>query len=201
MRRRWLVLLELAVLAGLLVWIGFALFTPSTRPANAIDLKVQLAGAEDRAFLLRTEDGSLRYQVRLDGGTTQLLAPDEFARRVYDDQHSRGFFEVLLNVSSPTGFLWVTLGLLGQLLFTGRMVVQWLCSEKQRRSVVPPAFWWMSLVGASMLLVYFIWRREPIGVLGQATGWFIYVRNLWLIHRRTPVAVTEDPAPAAELER
>lgn len=201
MRRRWLVLLELALLAGLLVWIGFVLFTPSARPANAIDLKVQLAGAEDRAFLLRTESGELRYQIRLDNGTTQLLAPDEFARRVFDDQHSRGPFEVLLNVSSPTGFLWVTLGFLGQLLFTGRMVVQWLCSEKQRRSVVPPAFWWMSLVGASMLLVYFIWRREPIGVLGQATGWFIYVRNLWLIHRRAKVSVTEDPAPAAELER
>jgi lipid-A-disaccharide synthase-like uncharacterized protein len=45
------------------------------------------------------------------------------------------------------------------------------------------AFWWMSLVGASMLLVYFIWRRDIVGILGQATGWFIYIRNLVLIHK------------------
>jgi lipid-A-disaccharide synthase-like uncharacterized protein len=67
----------------------------------------------------------------------------------------------------------VGLGLLGQVLFTGRMLVQWLASEKQKRSVVPVAFWWMSLIGATMLLVYFTWRRDIVGVLGQATGWFI----------------------------
>jgi lipid-A-disaccharide synthase-like uncharacterized protein len=87
-----------------------------------------------------------------------------------------------LTQPAPVGFLWVGLGLLGQVLFTGRMIVQWLISEKNRRSVVPPAFWWMSLIGATMLLVYFLWRKEPVGVLGQATGWFIYVRNLWMIY-------------------
>jgi lipid-A-disaccharide synthase-like uncharacterized protein len=201
MRRRWVVLLELAVLAALVVWAGFALGTSPTRPPDAIDLKVQLKGAEDRAFLVRGEDGALRYQLHLHDGSLLQLSPDEFAHRLYEDQQSRGFLEVLLNVSSPAGFLWVTLGFLGQLLFTGRMVVQWLCSEKQRRSVVPPAFWWMSLSGATMLLVYFIWRREPIGVLGQATGWFIYVRNLWLIHRpgALAAALTEDPAPEPEI--
>lgn len=200
MRRRWLLLLELAALVGILFWVGAALLQSGERPPDAIDLKVQLVGAEDRAFLLRDGDGTLWYQLRRHDGTVERLAPADFARRLYDDQRSRGFWEVLLNVSSPTGFLWVTLGLLGQLLFTGRMLVQWLISERQRRSVVPPAFWWMSLVGATMLLVYFLWRREPIGVLGQATGWFIYVRNLWMIYRRTePVPVTEDPAPEAEL--
>ena len=75
------------------------------------------------------------------------------------------------------------LGLLGQVLFTGRMVVQWLVSEKQKQSVVPTAFWWMSLIGASMLITYFIWRKDIVGFLGQATGWLIYVRNLWLIYK------------------
>ena len=117
-----------------------------------------------------------------DDGTRQLLSPDEFARRLYEDQQTRSFFAVLLNVTSPVGFLWVGLGLLGQVLFTGRMIVQWLISEKKQRSVVPPAFWWMSLIGATMLLIYFLWRKEPVGVLGQATGWFIYVRNLWMIY-------------------
>ncbi len=199
MRRRWLVLLELAALAGLLVWLGFALLSGGDRPDGAIDLKVQLAAAEDRVFLLQEPDGAMRYEVRFDDGTTRRLTPDAFAALVHCDQTTRGFWEVLLNVSSPAGFLWVTLGFLGQLLFTGRMLVQWLVSERNRRSTVPTAFWWMSLIGATMLLVYFLWRKEPIGVLGQATGWFIYVRNLWLIHRQdpTPAGITEDPAPEA----
>ncbi|MFT3787300.1 MAG: lipid-A-disaccharide synthase N-terminal domain-containing protein [Tepidisphaeraceae bacterium] len=58
----------------------------------------------------------------------------------------------------------------------------------------------MSLVGASMLLVYFLWRKDPVGVLGQAFGWFIYIRNLWMIYRvKTPVSAGEDPAPEPEL--
>ena len=203
MPRRWLILLELALLAAVLVWAGFALSARSDGPPNAIDLKVQMSGAADRVYLLEHEDGGLNYLITLDDGTQQQLTPNEFAHRLLHDQQSRGFFEILLNVTSPAGFLWVTLGLLGQLLFTGRMVVQWLVSEKNRRSVVPPAFWWMSLIGATMLLVYFLWRKEPIGVLGQATGWFIYVRNLWLIYR-SPTSdgtapMTDDPAPEAGL--
>ena len=197
MRRRWLILLELALLAALLVWAGFALNARSSGPANAIDLKVQMNGAADRVYLLEDHTGALQYQITLDDGSTRELTPNEFAARLFHDQQSRSFFAVLLNVTSPIGFLWVTLGLLGQLLFTGRMVVQWLVSERNRRSIVPPAFWWMSLIGATMLLIYFMWRKEPIGVLGQATGWFIYVRNLWLIYgpqtAEAPATLTEDP--------
>jgi len=195
MRRRWLVLLELLALLAVLAWVGMTLAAPTGKPPGAIDLKVQLAHADDRVFLFADEHGEPRYQIRRDDGAQQVLTPDEFARLVCRDQRSRGVLEVLLNVSSPVGFVWVTLGFLGQVLFTGRMLVQWLVSEKQRRSVVPPVFWWMSLCGASMLLVYFVWRRDPIGVLGQATGWFVYVRNLWLIHRR-PVAATGAAEPA-----
>jgi lipid-A-disaccharide synthase-like uncharacterized protein len=77
----------------------------------------------------------------------------------------------------------VALGLGGQLLFTGRMLVQWFASEKSKRSVIPVAFWWMSLIGSTMLLIYFIWRRDIVGIIGQATGWVIYIRNLVLIRR------------------
>ena len=95
----------------------------------------------------------------------------------------------------------MALGFLGQLLFTGRMLVQWLVSERHRRSIVPPIFWWMSLAGASMLLTYFVWRRDIVGVLGQATGWMIYSRNLWLIYRTgaQPPSVSDDPGPEPEL--
>lgn len=183
MRRRWFVTLQLLAMLGIFAGIGVALLQSKTQdPPHAIDLKIQLEGASDRVWLQENEDGQLVYRLLQDDGQAQLMSPESFARRVYDAQTSRGFWEVLLNVSSPAGFLWVAIGLLGQLLFTGRMLVQWLISEKHRRSVVPTAFWWMSLIGATMLLVYFIWRKEPIGILGQATGWFIYVRNLWLIH-------------------
>lgn len=195
MRRRWLVLLEVCLLLAVLFWAADAgLRSLRERNALGIDLKVQLVGAEDRVLLHEREDGTLRYRIRSDAGIEQDLTPDEFAARVHRDQHSRGPFEVLLNVSSPAGFAWVALGFLGQLLFTGRMLVQWLVSEREKRSVVPLAFWWMSLIGATMLLVYFVWRKEPIGVLGQATGWFVYVRNLWMIHRQRNAAATSTTA-------
>jgi lipid-A-disaccharide synthase-like uncharacterized protein len=91
----------------------------------------------------------------------------------------------VLNITGPAGIAWVAMGLLGQVLFTGRMILQWLTSERARRSVVPVGFWWMSLAGASMLLAYFVWRRDIVGVLGQSAGWMIYSRNLWLIYRRS----------------
>ena len=93
------------------------------------------------------------------------------------------FFYRLLNITGPVGVAWVLFGLLGQVIFAGRMILQWLVSEKQQRSVVPVAFWWMSLGGASMMLIYFVWRRDIVGVLGQSTGWVIYGRNLWFIYR------------------
>ena len=194
MRRRLVLLLEIALLCALLAWLATTLAGGSDRPDGAIDLKVQLLAAEDRALLVRRDDGSLAYRIRTDAGEEVWLQPDAFAKRLYDDQRSRGPWEVLLNVSSPAGFLWVTLGFLGQILFTGRMLVQWFVSEREKRSVVPTAFWWMSLVGASMLLVYFVWRKEPIGVLGQATGWFVYVRNLWMIHKAKATAAATTNA-------
>jgi len=57
-------------------------------------------------------------------------------------------------------------------------------SEKQRESVVPEAFWWLSLVGGVFLFVYFVWRQDIVGVLGQSSGVVIYARNLWLIRKR-----------------
>ncbi len=194
MRRRLVLLLEIALLCALLAWLAATVGAGSDRPNGAIDLKVQLLGAEDRALLVRRDDGSLAYRIRTDAGEELWLQPEAFAQRLYDDQRSRGPWEVLLNVSSPAGFLWVTLGFLGQILFTGRMLVQWFVSEREKRSVVPTAFWWMSLVGASMLLVYFVWRKEPIGVLGQATGWFVYVRNLWMIHKAQATAAAAGNA-------
>jgi len=80
--------------------------------------------------------------------------------------------------------LWlVGFGILAQATFFGRWIVQWLASERRGHSHMPELFWWLSLVGASMLLVYFYLRGEPVGMLGQSVGWIIYGRNLQLLHR------------------
>lgn len=147
-------------------------------------LKIELAGAKDNVKVAPLKDGSLVYIVkRLGAGTDRMLTPEEFTRLYYNQQTSQGWLSVIFNITSPIGLAWVALGLGGQILFTGRMLVQWLASEKSQRSVVPVSFWWMSLIGASMLLVYFIWRRDIVGIIGQATGWIIYIRNLVLIHK------------------
>ena len=88
----------------------------------------------------------------------------------------------LLHVHSWVEFWWVVIGLGGQLMFTARFLVQWIASERVRRSVVPVAFWYFSILGGSILLAYAIYRRDPVFILGQAMGLFIYVRNLYLIH-------------------
>lgn len=77
----------------------------------------------------------------------------------------------------------VWFGLLGQIVFMLRFVVQWFQSEREGRSVVPIAFWYLSLVGGGMLLVYGILDVDPVIILGQSLGMAIYVRNLVLIYR------------------
>lgn len=87
-----------------------------------------------------------------------------------------------LGVNSWREFWWVATGLCGQLMFSMRFVIQWISSERARRSVVPVAFWYYSLAGGVVLLAYALYRGDPVFVLGQAAGLFIYSRNLWLIH-------------------
>ena len=86
--------------------------------------------------------------------------------------------------------VWLGIGSLGQALFSARFVIQWLASERMRRSVVPHAFWWFSLAGGVTLLAYALWRQDPVFTLGQSLGLVVYVRNLMLIrmHRRTVAA-------------
>jgi len=78
---------------------------------------------------------------------------------------------------------WLVFGLLAQLLFAGRFLVQWIASERAGKSVVPFAFWVFSMGGGLMTLVYGIVRREPVIIFGQAVAMIIYVRNIMLIFR------------------
>lgn len=83
---------------------------------------------------------------------------------------------------------WMILGFAGQAIFASRFLVQIVASERQRRSVVPVAFWYLSLGGSLLLLSYAISIRDPVFILGQSTGFLIYVRNLWLIQRERSCA-------------
>lgn len=175
----------------------FSLLLPAPAPAQGagtdrpLPLKVKPAGVASVHLLhapTATEPDRYLYDVAWRDGRRQRLTPDEFADLLYHDFSGRNRLFAFLNITSPIGIAWVGLGLLGQILFTGRMVVQWLTSERVRRSVVPVAFWWMSLGGAALLVVYFVWRKDVVGILGQSTGFLIYARNLRLIYRE------EDPS-------
>ena len=84
---------------------------------------------------------------------------------------------------------WIAIGLLGQALFSARFLVQWIASERKGQSVVPRPFWYFSAGGGLMLLIYAIYRHDPVFILGQGAGLFVYARNLYFIHRSpTPIA-------------
>ena len=78
--------------------------------------------------------------------------------------------------------IWLAVGFAGQALFSMRFLVQWWASERQKRSVIPVAFWFFSLAGGLTLLSYAIYRQDPVFIVGQAGGLFIYSRNLYFIY-------------------
>lgn len=83
----------------------------------------------------------------------------------------------------PAEHTWVGIGLAGQACFFSRFLVQWIASERRGRSVVPRAFWYLSITGGLILLSYSLWRRDPVFILGQSVGLFVYLRNLALLRR------------------
>ena len=76
---------------------------------------------------------------------------------------------------------WVVLGFVAQAFFTMRFVVQWIASERARKSVIPVAFWFFSIGGGVLLLIYALYRRDPVFIAGQAFGLVVYIRNLYFI--------------------
>lgn len=91
--------------------------------------------------------------------------------------------------------VWLAIGFLGQAFFSARFLVQWIASERQRRSVVPTQFWYFSVGGGIMLLAYAIYRLDPVFILGQGAGLFVYARNLYFIHRGEASRMTAGSSP------
>jgi lipid-A-disaccharide synthase-like uncharacterized protein len=82
-----------------------------------------------------------------------------------------------------TDHVWLAIGLLGQALFSARFLVQWIASERRKQSVVPREFWFFSIGGGITLLLYALYRRDPVFILGQGAGLFVYARNLYFIYK------------------
>ncbi len=101
-------------------------------------------------------------------------------------QLSRDVGDYLYDVFVARFDLWLLFGIGAQILFAMRFVVQWIASERAGRSVMPVAFWFFSVAGGLLTLVYGLVRREPIIIVGQALSLFIYARNLRLIFRPRP---------------
>lgn len=98
------------------------------------------------------------------------------------------------NERTTTEIVWLGIGTFAQLLFSMRFIVQWIASEKVRRSIVPETFWYFSMGGGVMLLAYAIHRVDPVFILGQAMGVVIYSRNIYFIyaHRKNGSPVEPD---------
>ena len=88
-----------------------------------------------------------------------------------------------LNTLGPREMVWIGIGFLGQFLFMMRFLWQWIQSERQRRSIIPIAFWYFSLAGGMTLFAYAVHRRDPVFITGQSLGLLVYARNLLLIGR------------------
>ena len=88
----------------------------------------------------------------------------------------------VFKVTTTTELIWVAVGLFGQLMFTMRFLLQWIASERQKKSVIPEVFWWFSISGGLILFAYACYRADPVFILGQSFGVVIYARNLWLLY-------------------
>jgi len=84
---------------------------------------------------------------------------------------------------SPREVVWIAIGFAGQFLFMMRFLWQWIQSERQKRSIIPIAFWYFSLAGGTTLFAYAVYRRDPVFITGQMLGLLVYTRNLLLLRR------------------
>jgi lipid-A-disaccharide synthase-like uncharacterized protein len=198
----WAAMILVLALGLYLVWSPVSgLKGPRAAPGSR---QVDLRMGNTRGIVEITPgDPGPRVRVLLrDGYASPSITPEEF-----DRMYGPGAFEGvtkrpdnsvfrILNITSWGALVWVSVGFVGQILFAGRTLVQWLVSEKRRESVVPELFWWLSLTGGVMLFTYFVWRQDFVGVLGQSSGVVIYARNLRLIHKQRRRAATESNAGA-----
>ena len=86
-----------------------------------------------------------------------------------------------VNQMSRTEIIWLAVGFGAQMMFSARFLVQWIASERLRKSIIPDAFWYFSFAGGALLLTYAIYRRDPVFILGQTFGLIVYSRNIYFL--------------------
>lgn len=201
----WALMILMLALGLWLVWSPISgLKAPKAREgARTVELRVGNSRGIVEVFSLNGQPEPTFRMLLRDGHTSAELSAADFkllfgeqAFTTAAAQQPSHLFRVL-NITSWAGLLWVSVGFLGQIAFTGRTLVQWLVSEKRRESVVPELFWWLSLAGGAMLFTYFVWRQDFVGVLGQSSGVVIYARNLRLIYKARRRAAEGESANVA----
>ncbi len=88
--------------------------------------------------------------------------------------------------------VWMIIGFAGQFFFFSRFLVQWVATERQKKSVIPHLFWYFSILGGLVLLSYSIYRRDPVFILGQSVGLLVYFRNIYWVHKELKAKNLED---------
>lgn len=95
-------------------------------------------------------------------------------------------------------FFWHFIGFIGLALFSSRFWIQWWCAEQQKKSYLGGSFWWISLIGESLCLLYFLKIHDPVNSIGPAFGLIPYIRNLMLIYKKQPVELFAKNLPQVE---
>ena len=87
---------------------------------------------------------------------------------------------------------WLIVGFMGQIFFSTRFILQWIYSEIKKKSIIPLGFWFFSILGGITLLIYAVHRKDPVFIMGQATGLFIYARNLYFINKQNKIKLNSN---------
>ena len=190
---KWSAVLAMVLLIGLGAWLVYV-------PKHTIYRPEAREGAVLREFMLNQRKGWIEvypldeanHDFRIIGRSGEASDPisEEAMRRALGEAQVdlliRGednpLFQ-LFNITSWFSMIWVAIGLGGQVVFSCRFLIQWIVSEREKKSVIPEIFWWFSFVGGVCLFLYFVWRQDIVGVLGQSSGVVIYARNLRLIRK------------------
>ena len=218
---KWEAILAMVALFALGLWLVWGPARPAGLPEireGAQTVQMRIGNVRGEVEVLDVGDGRHEFRLLFREGTATFPFDDEqfisrFGKAVYDEtltNMNNPIFR-LLNITSWWNVGWVAIGFAGQIAFFGRMFIQWMVSEREKRSVVPEIFWWLSLGGGIALFTYFAWRQDIVGVMGQTSGVVIYARNLRLIHKRrkraerqrarrqpkgdSPTNTLADPAP------
>lgn len=191
---KWEPALAMAGVIALGMWLvtgpGAHPGVPQLRP-GARTVELRLGNDKGALEIFESDQGQRSYRMLFrDGSAGQAVSEDELRGivppAVFEraTQAQTNWLFRLFNITSWPSLVWIAIGFGGQLVFSGRFLIQWIVSEKKRQSVVPEAFWWLSLCGGVCLFTYFVWRQDIVGVLGQSSGLVIYARNIRLIHKR-----------------